>query len=763
MLLRLFFMTWRSLPTLALWLMLASCGGGGGGSGGNGATPSSRQQQLPSLSNYNVSPQQASPNTNITMAVSCLATGPAHYRWDFGDGQSLQDGPSVVKHMYDIRGEDAIQSYKLSVTCSDDIGTSPPLLIDLPVNPIDRSAIANLECSASNGSQGWCRQYPSQITPTITSAAVLNSATQFGISGGQLLVSSDGGLNWRLQADLPSRASLSALSPFQGRTAWAVGEDGTILRTTNGGASWLAQASGTTRRILGIAAVDAQTAWAVTGSQILKTTNGGQTWAIVHDDGGDSPIAHLSALDANRVWVATSTGVWRSTDGGTSWRSLPLPDNAWLGSLSAVSSQVIWATTDGRPARVLRSEDGGENWLISKTMDDVPYVTPQMQPHLVKVVGLSGDHAWLIGQKLATKSDFGVLWETLDGGRSWTPAKEPLDTPINEVAMVDGIVQWAYGNGAVLHLDSNKAWASVSSFDKQSLALRIGAANAKVAWAVGNNGLILKTDSEGVKWEKQNSGTAAALTGVSVGDERTVWAVGQKAGILNTTDGGLSWSHQAQAFTDLVAISAASRQVAWAGGADGQIIQTIDGGQHWAAATVNPGQGGGLGIAAVKAVSGERAWAITLPRNVPNVGPMVLRTTANNEWTAVPLPYQSAAGWHALAVPKPKVIWLVARTNLALGQARPSTLLLSDDDGASWQIRQTPATTRLQAFEAFDENQAWLSTEKGQWRTRDGGQHWTQQTSSDLMFSSITAIDANVLWSLGSATGFIYKTVTGGD
>jgi photosystem II stability/assembly factor-like uncharacterized protein len=55
-----------------------------------------------------------------------------------------------------------------------------------------------------------------------------------------------------------------------------VGEDGTILRTINGGAAWTAQDSGTTNWLSGVSFIDANTGWAVGGSgTILHTTNGG--------------------------------------------------------------------------------------------------------------------------------------------------------------------------------------------------------------------------------------------------------------------------------------------------------------------------------------------------------------------------------------------------------------------------------------------------------------------------------------------------------
>jgi len=56
-------------------------------------------------------------------------------------------------------------------------------------------------------------------------------------------------------------------------TGWAVGEGGIIVHTTDGGAYWTTQTSGTTERLIGVHFVDANTGWAVgSNGTILKAT-----------------------------------------------------------------------------------------------------------------------------------------------------------------------------------------------------------------------------------------------------------------------------------------------------------------------------------------------------------------------------------------------------------------------------------------------------------------------------------------------------------
>ena len=59
-----------------------------------------------------------------------------------------------------------------------------------------------------------------------------------------------------------------------------MGSEGTILKTTDGGTSWLQQTSGTTECLNLVDYIGANTATVVGGnSTILRTTDGGTNWS----------------------------------------------------------------------------------------------------------------------------------------------------------------------------------------------------------------------------------------------------------------------------------------------------------------------------------------------------------------------------------------------------------------------------------------------------------------------------------------------------
>ena len=72
---------------------------------------------------------------------------------------------------------------------------------------------------------------------------------------------------------------VACLSPS---TCVAVGDSGTIVRTTDGGSTWSSQPSGTTSVLGGVACPSPSTCVAVgnTGT-LLRSTDGGSTWRSV--------------------------------------------------------------------------------------------------------------------------------------------------------------------------------------------------------------------------------------------------------------------------------------------------------------------------------------------------------------------------------------------------------------------------------------------------------------------------------------------------
>ena len=93
-------------------------------------------------------------------------------------------------------------------------------------------------------------------------------------AGASAFISTGDGV-WVWQNPLPQGNGLTDVAFRDARHGWAVGHGGTILATTDGGATWNAQSSGAIQTLYAVAFPDAAHGWAVgLGGAILATTRG---------------------------------------------------------------------------------------------------------------------------------------------------------------------------------------------------------------------------------------------------------------------------------------------------------------------------------------------------------------------------------------------------------------------------------------------------------------------------------------------------------
>jgi len=70
--------------------------------------------------------------------------------------------------------------------------------------------------------------------------------------------------------------------------------------------------------------------------------------------------------------------------------------------------------------------------------------------------------------------------------------------------------------------------------------------DSNTGWAVGDNGVIVKSTDGGEHWILQSSGVVSPLRSVYFIDSNTGWAVGDGGIILHTTNGGVSFVEEEQ-------------------------------------------------------------------------------------------------------------------------------------------------------------------------------------------------------------------------
>jgi photosystem II stability/assembly factor-like uncharacterized protein len=135
------------------------------------------------------------------------------------------------------------------------------------------------------------------------------------------------------------------------------------------------------------------------------------------------------------------------------------------------------------------------------------------------------------------------------------------------------------------------AWTELTSGVTSDLYSVSFPEGTQIGYAVGNEGVILKTTDGGGTWVAQTSGTPGGLYSVSFSDNMTGYAVGKSGNAVKTTDGGASWNPMSVSSTDRLNYVRFPEkgQVGYIGvfpqAGGGKALKTTDGGSSWAPLT----------------------------------------------------------------------------------------------------------------------------------------------------------------------------------
>ena len=180
---------------------------------------------------------------------------------------------------------------------------------------------------------------------------------------GHVVISRDNGLTWT-QSPTPTRALLTGVSFPDPQHGWAVGHDGVILASSDGGRSWVRQDDGKSLDTVWLDVLfrDATHGFAVGAyGKFLTTADGGKTWTAAKPSPDEVHYNRISAGDDGYLYLAGESGTLLvSQDGGQVWIKAEVPyDGSLFGVLPLDEGRIV---TYGLRGHILRSEDHGGNW-----------------------------------------------------------------------------------------------------------------------------------------------------------------------------------------------------------------------------------------------------------------------------------------------------------------------------------------------------------------------------------------------------------------
>jgi photosystem II stability/assembly factor-like uncharacterized protein len=188
----------------------------------------------------------------------------------------------------------------------------------------------------------------------------------------------------------PSGATFRTLAAVSRQTAWIGSDDGTVLRTVDGGQSWkdVSPPGISSLHVRDLYARDeyravAMTAGSGSNSRLYATSDGGRSWRLAYQ--ASDPATFFDAMsffDSQRGLVVSDPvegkfQIVSTTDGGDTWAILPnagmppaQPDEygfADSGTMVTTAGPDAWFGSGGSVSRVYHSHDGGLTWDVEPT------------------------------------------------------------------------------------------------------------------------------------------------------------------------------------------------------------------------------------------------------------------------------------------------------------------------------------------------------------------------------------------------------------
>ena len=376
-----------------------------------------------------------------------------------------------------------------------------------------------------------------------------------------LLSSPAAAVEWRQAALWGGDVRTLVIDPVRPDRLFAGTSSGQVLRSENGGASWLpaGQQVAFPGWVVSDLLLDAEgRLWAALwglwgeGGNVYMSADGGVTWS---ERGAGLPQRQVYrlAVGGGRLFAATRQGVYGSDDAGATWRHL----TATHPEIQKVSSLLIDGSTvlAGTWRRTYKSDDGGASWrgVFGGMSLDTEVFSLQS--------GRAAGEVWA--------STCGWVYRSTNGGESWRRYQRGLEERRTQAVRVLPGGRLLAGTVAGLYVsdDGGVSWtrhtspelviAAIAHHPKQAQRVYLGTEGSGV-WVSEDGGDSFRPSNYGL-----TAARVADLEPLASGEVlAAVRHAGPDSGIFSSRDGGLSFSGPDSDLPTVLQLAAAARPLA---------------------------------------------------------------------------------------------------------------------------------------------------------------------------------------------------------
>jgi photosystem II stability/assembly factor-like uncharacterized protein len=253
--------------------------------------------------------------------------------------------------------------------------------------------------------------------------------------------------------------------------------------------TWNPQNSGTFENLNGIFLVNANTGYAVGNNGIvLRTTNGGQSWTLKSFPTSTNNLC-VYFLDSYTGFVGNqNANIYKTTNGGNNW------ETEGSASTYAITSLNMPTTSAGycgdHYSNIQKSTDSGISWWIVST-------TPGYD---AKLSFMNENRGWAV-------DTYGYFYSTSNSGYNWSNVRVSTDT-LSSVSFLTSTIGYVAGDSGRVYKTTNGGtnWTLLNTGTTIKLNY-IYVTSFNFIYAVGNSGTVLYSTNEGSNWNVQTLST----------------------------------------------------------------------------------------------------------------------------------------------------------------------------------------------------------------------------------------------------------------
>jgi len=382
-------------------------------------------------------------------------------------------------------------------------------------------------------------------------------------------------------------------------TGWAVGANGAIIKTTDGGKNWETKQSGVTNILTHVNSYNGSVVIAVGfGGKILRSSDAGETW---------NSITSTAVADLWRVQMLNDTLGWicgkfyhlyKTIDGGLTWQSASAGFMQDYWSLDFLNEDIGFISCG--LGNLLKTTDGGVNWQQLNIGEDVSlYCVTMLDDRTIVTGGFTriattydGGNTWhIVGlggifysiafsdSLNGTALSDALVYRTTDRGISWN-SLFVSSSALNWVVFIDSLTGYYAGNGLRIQktIDGGLTWKQLIFNDN---FYDVHFINETTGFVLSES--LYKTTDGGMSWDKNPNAPGGydilfvdSTTGFICGSQASLYS----QALFKTTNSGDSWYPTNTLGLNTSKVFFITKQIGWALSA-GKILKTTDSGENW--------------------------------------------------------------------------------------------------------------------------------------------------------------------------------------